>query len=474
MRVVDGALDALITVDSAQRIVDMNPACEAMFGYARSEAIGQDMNDLIVPPETRDAQRKAFDRAVKGGKPKLLGGGSVRFKGMHSDGSTFPIELKVSRTSDDLVEISAWIHDRTKEERVERQASLAERVEVAVGAGSWEWDTEENTILWSESLLRMFGYGPGEVEPSVELVLQHAHPDDRARITERARSILDAGYVEPYEYRIRDVAGATRCLRITVAEAGDERRLISGSVSDVTEQRAAEQRANIISSVVAWTASAADLPLNEAAQLLLDRLLPPSDGLAASFWAPREGLLHCHATAGTGVVDTAALDRACGQVELPPGAGLPGRAWQAAAVSFLRPGEKNDHVRARAMEGADLHGGVAFPAISPAGVVAVIELLFREPFEPTSQGRVALRACGVLIGEFLSHRRGELETTSLTKRELEILQLASDGLTGPKIAEHLVISPATVKSHFEHIYPKLSVTDRSAAVAEAFRLGLIR
>lgn len=62
----------------------------------------------------------------------------------------------------------------------------------------------------------------------------------------------------------------------------------------------------------------------------------------------------------------------------------------------------------------------------------------------------------------------------LTPREREILELAADGLNGPRIAQSLVLSEATVKTHFGHIYHKLGVTDRSGAVAKAMRLGLIR
>jgi DNA-binding CsgD family transcriptional regulator len=61
----------------------------------------------------------------------------------------------------------------------------------------------------------------------------------------------------------------------------------------------------------------------------------------------------------------------------------------------------------------------------------------------------------------------------LSPRELEVLQLAADGRNGPGIAEALVISPATVRTHFENVYHKLSVTDRAAAVAKAMRYGLI-
>ena len=47
------------------------------------------------------------------------------------------------------------------------------------------------------------------------------------------------------------------------------------------------------------------------------------------------------------------------------------------------------------------------------------------------------------------------------------------GLSGPQIAERLFISQATVKTHFEHIYEKLGIGDRAAAVAHALRTGLI-
>jgi DNA-binding CsgD family transcriptional regulator len=63
--------------------------------------------------------------------------------------------------------------------------------------------------------------------------------------------------------------------------------------------------------------------------------------------------------------------------------------------------------------------------------------------------------------------------TALTPRELDILQLAGQGLSGPQIAEELVVSATTVKSHFENIYAKFGVGDRAAAVATGMRFGLI-
>ena len=67
----------------------------------------------------------------------------------------------------------------------------------------------------------------------------------------------------------------------------------------------------------------------------------------------------------------------------------------------------------------------------------------------------------------------ERKTYGLTPRELEVLDLAAAGCNGPMIAARLVVSAATVRTHFEHIYEKLEVRDRAAAVAKAMRLGLI-
>jgi len=62
---------------------------------------------------------------------------------------------------------------------------------------------------------------------------------------------------------------------------------------------------------------------------------------------------------------------------------------------------------------------------------------------------------------------------SLSPRQLQLLQLAANGLSGPRIAEELILSPATVRTHFQYIYRKLGVTDRAAAVAVAMRAGLV-
>jgi DNA-binding CsgD family transcriptional regulator len=76
-----------------------------------------------------------------------------------------------------------------------------------------------------------------------------------------------------------------------------------------------------------------------------------------------------------------------------------------------------------------------------------------------------------LLTEF--QQVGSDSVSPLTSRELQVLELAAEGRSAPLIAIDLGVSVATVRTHFGHIYEKLRVGDRAAAVAKAMRLGMI-
>ncbi len=69
--------------------------------------------------------------------------------------------------------------------------------------------------------------------------------------------------------------------------------------------------------------------------------------------------------------------------------------------------------------------------------------------------------------------RAEDTSTSLTDREQQVLRLVAAGHSGPDIAEQLFIEASTVKTHLQHVYEKLGVSERAAAVAEAMRRGVL-
>jgi two-component system, NarL family, nitrate/nitrite response regulator NarL len=69
--------------------------------------------------------------------------------------------------------------------------------------------------------------------------------------------------------------------------------------------------------------------------------------------------------------------------------------------------------------------------------------------------------------------RKQDDKPALTQREQEILHLIAAGKSLPEIAKELYLGLTTVKTHVQHLYEKLGVSDRAAAVASAMRRGLI-
>ena len=83
-----------------------------------------------------------------------------------------------------------------------------------------------------------------------------------------------------------------------------------------------------------------------------------------------------------------------------------------------------------------------------------------------------------LIREFVAqpgrHRPPPEQLDSLTEREREVLALVAEGLSNQEIAERLVISPATAKTHVSRTMLKLHAHDRAQLVVVAYETGLVR
>jgi DNA-binding NarL/FixJ family response regulator len=90
--------------------------------------------------------------------------------------------------------------------------------------------------------------------------------------------------------------------------------------------------------------------------------------------------------------------------------------------------------------------------------------------------RAAARGEAVLSPSVATRLIGQMRAPAqepLSQRELEVLGLIAGGRTNREAAAHLFISEATVKTHLLHIYGKLGVKDRAAAVATAYERGLL-
>ena len=117
---------------------------------------------------------------------------------------------------------------------------------------------------------------------------------------------------------------------------------------------------------------------------------------------------------------------------------------------------------------ADILGAVS------AGAVGYL-LKDADPAQLVDGVRAAARGETVLSGDVATRLMGRLRdpARTLTARETEVLRLVADGLSNRDIAARLTLTEATVKSHLVHVFTKIGVGSRTAAVAKATELGML-
>jgi PAS domain S-box-containing protein len=111
---LDSALDAAITIDAAGRVIDFNPAAEAIFGWTREEVLGHLMSDFIVPERHRSAHQNGLARFVETREQRIMNK-RIEITALRRDGSEFPVELTITAIRQNDQDIfTAYLRDITE------------------------------------------------------------------------------------------------------------------------------------------------------------------------------------------------------------------------------------------------------------------------------------------------------------------------------------------------------------------------
>ncbi len=355
--------------------------------------------------------------------------------------------------------------------RLRRLFASTERI---AQIGSWEYLPSEDEVFWSDNVYRIFGVDRREWELSLENIFAETHPDDRQRVVGATARLVECGGPWSVDFRITRRDGDRRHLRATLAAVerdGRARDRFIGLVEDLTERRRAERE---IAAHVAVQEALADWDgFQSGARGLLTRLAGALDCAVGVFWVPRGPVLLSRAVWHESCAE-APLETALPSTLMPRASGLASRVWEARTpLSWTATEAQIADPRDAVSRGKGLRGAFAIPALMGDDVLAIVELATDREIEVSERLERSLHGIAHELGHFLARRGGELAEPLLTPREIEVLQLAAGGLSARETAKRLTISPGTVKTHLQNIYPKLEVSDRGAAVATALRLGLI-
>jgi PAS domain S-box-containing protein len=166
--VVEHAYDAFIAMDRQGKIRSWNAQAESTFGWPRSEAVGRDLADLIVPPQHREAHRAGLARYLSTGDGPALNK-RIEITAMHRVGREFPVELAIWPVQEEegVGSFNAFVHDIADRKRIDQDRSeLADSLRAILETsreGIFEVDRSGHWTFMNMAAGALLGMDPSRV-----------------------------------------------------------------------------------------------------------------------------------------------------------------------------------------------------------------------------------------------------------------------------------------------------------------------
>jgi two-component system, cell cycle sensor histidine kinase and response regulator CckA len=254
--ILEGALDAVVGINSEGLITAWNRRAEEIFGWGRVEAIGQPMVEMIVPDYLRQQHRRGFARYMATGDGPILDR-RIEMAALRRDGSEFPIELAITAIGDSSgIVFNAFISDITDRKRAEEELRASEERFRALVENSSDGiillDREAAILYASPAISSILGYQVSEIIGTNLFTLVHPSDVERAR----GRFEIVPGENEGpalSEFRARHKDGSWRRIEVVRGNRLDSPAVhaIVVNYRDVTERwKSSEQHSLILNSII--------------------------------------------------------------------------------------------------------------------------------------------------------------------------------------------------------------------------------
>src|SRR5689334_7246770 len=166
--ILETALEAFIAIELTGEVTRWNRAAERTFGWPAAEAIGRNLEELIIPERFRPAHRGAITRLANGGMPRLLGQ-RLHLWAIDRSGREFPVEITLN-----LVQrpggryAQAFVYDIAERVEAERQLARERRFLQAlldsVDVGVFACDGDGHLVLMNNAMRGITEATPAEIE----------------------------------------------------------------------------------------------------------------------------------------------------------------------------------------------------------------------------------------------------------------------------------------------------------------------
>jgi len=244
-RLLGSLVDFVAEFDRRGVLLDVWAQNESLLVRPLTEMLGKPLNEIIGGDEYRPFDG-LFERIHSSGVAEdieyslTLAGGLRRLKAR-----AIPVEAPERSEPTICVLVQDVTKLRNTEEHSRKMESLLAHTQELANVGSWEYDAERRTFLWSEQMYRMLGLEPAEGEVELKAACQMFHPEDRARVWQDVMKLIETGEALENELRFVSARGEARTFfsrAIPIKDANGTVRLIRGFSQDVTDRREAETK----------------------------------------------------------------------------------------------------------------------------------------------------------------------------------------------------------------------------------------
>jgi len=215
-------LDAAVAIDANGKVVGWNPAAEQTFGWSRAEALGQNLNDLIVPSRHQQAHAQGMHRYQQTGVAHVVNR-RIEIEARAKSGREFPIELSITEAHDGsgaaFVGFMRDISGRIAMERRLRETQKLEAVGHLTGGIAHDFNNLLTVILGNAEVLAESLTDP-ELKPLAEMTLSAA--ERGAELTNRLLAFARRQPLNPKPRNANELVAAMQGLvRRTLPEGID-------------------------------------------------------------------------------------------------------------------------------------------------------------------------------------------------------------------------------------------------------------
>jgi PAS domain S-box-containing protein len=242
--ILDSALDCIVSIDHAGRVVEFNPAAERVFGYARADVLGREMAELIIPPGLRDEHRAGLRRFLSTGEGRILGQ-RLELDAMRADGSVFPAELAVTKVEVEGPPLfTGYLRDVTERNRIRADLVSSQAQLQAILDNSpaviWLTDVDGRYQLVNRQFERIHGIERASVLGRTAADLW---PEDEAHSRRQVElEVIETGEPQHSEEVHEGPDGERTYVSVVfpLFDAGGTLYATAGLWTDITERKAAE------------------------------------------------------------------------------------------------------------------------------------------------------------------------------------------------------------------------------------------